>query len=70
MVDDKGRGFGAMTPEQRAEVARKGGKAAHAKGKAHTFTKESAKAAGSKGGKAVHAKRRERSEATPPKAES
>jgi general stress protein YciG len=47
------RGFAAMTPEQRAAICSKGGKAAHAQGKAHTFTSDEAKAAGKKGGATV-----------------
>lgn len=42
-----------MTPEQKREIASAGGRAAHAKGKAHKFDSETAKAAGSKGGKSV-----------------
>lgn len=48
--------FAHMTPEQRREFSRKGGKAAHAKGTAYRFTRETAKAAGSKGGRATQAK--------------
>lgn len=47
------KGFAAMTPEQRKEIASTGGKAAHAKGKAYRFNSESAKTAGKKGGKTV-----------------
>lgn len=47
------RGFAAMSPEQQREIASKGGKAAHAKGTAHEFTSEEARAAGRKGGEAV-----------------
>lgn len=46
------RGFAAMTPEQRREISSKGGKTAHAKGKAHTWTSDQARAAGRKGGQA------------------
>lgn len=42
-----------MDPEKQREIARKGGKAAHAKGRAHEFTPEEARAAGSKGGESV-----------------
>jgi hypothetical protein len=42
------RGFAALTPAQRAEVSRKGGRAAQASGYANTFTKRSARAAGLK----------------------
>jgi uncharacterized protein len=53
------RGFGGMTPERRSEIGRLGGKAAHAKGSAHEFTADEAKAAGQKGGAAKARKRRE-----------
>lgn len=46
----KKRGFAAMDPAKQAEVASKGGKAAHAKGTAHQFTSETAREAGRKGG--------------------
>ena len=44
-----------MTPERQREIARMGGKAAHAKGAAHEFTSDEARSAGSKGGKVVSA---------------
>ncbi len=44
------RGFASMDPERQREVARRGGKAAHAKGRAHEFTSEQAREAGRKGG--------------------
>ncbi|WP_438029141.1 KGG domain-containing protein [Sorangium sp. So ce233] len=47
------RGFAAMSPERRKEIASAGGKAAHARGTAHQFTSEEARAAGQKGGEAV-----------------
>ncbi len=47
----KKRGFASMTPEKRSEIARMGGFKAHKLGRAHTWTKEEAKAAGSLGGK-------------------
>src|SRR5919109_2090171 len=50
------RGFGAMDKEKQRLIASKGGKAAHAKGTAHEFTPEEARAAGRKGGQAAHAK--------------
>jgi general stress protein YciG len=49
----KPRGFAAMSPEKRAEISSLGGKAAHAKGTAHEFTSEQARAAGRKGGLVV-----------------
>ncbi len=60
-MDDKPkskRGFASISPERRREIARQGGKAAHAKGTAHRFTPEEAREAGRKGGKAAHAKRK------------
>jgi uncharacterized protein len=53
------RGFAAMTDKTRlSEIARKGGKAAHARGTAHEFTAEEAKRNGRLGGAATQAKRR------------
>ena len=46
------RGFASMSPEQRREIASKGGKASHALGRAHKFSYEEAKIAGRKGGAA------------------
>jgi uncharacterized protein len=46
----KHQGFATMTPEQRQAIARLGGKAAHALGTAHRWTREEAVWAGSKGG--------------------
>ena len=42
-----------MTDERVAEIAAKGGRAAHAQGQAHEFTPEEARAAGKKGGDKV-----------------
>lgn len=53
------RGFAALAPERVREIARAGGKKAHAVGTAHEFTKVEAQAAGRIGGKATHAKRRD-----------
>lgn len=47
------RGFAAMDPEKQREIARRGGQAAHAHGRAHEFTQEEARAAGKKGGDSV-----------------
>lgn len=44
------RGFAAMTKEQHKAVAQKGGRAAHALGKAHEWSGAEAQAAGRKGG--------------------
>lgn len=46
------RGFASMSKELQRSIASKGGKAAHASGKAHEFTSEEARLAGQKGGKA------------------
>ena len=40
-----------MSPERLAEISSAGGKAAHAAGTAHTWTKKEAQEAGRKGGK-------------------
>lgn len=53
----KPRGFAVMDRALVSEIARKGGKAAHAAGTAHEFTTEEAREAGRKGGKATHARR-------------
>jgi len=50
------KGFAAMDPAKVREISSRGGKAAHAQGKAHQFTTEEAREAGRKGGKAAHAK--------------
>lgn len=42
------RGFAAMTPEKKKEIASMGGRAAHACGRAHQFSSEEARAAGKK----------------------
>ena len=47
------RGFAAMDPKRQAEIASMGGKAAHEKGTAHTFTADEARIAGQKGGSRV-----------------
>jgi general stress protein YciG len=44
------RGFAAMSPEKQREIARMGGKAAHAQGVGHQFNSETARTAGRKGG--------------------
>lgn len=48
-----GRGFAGMAPERQREIASRGGKMAHAQGRAHEFTHESAREAGRKGGEAT-----------------
>jgi general stress protein YciG len=42
------RGFAAMSPEKKKEIAGMGGRAAHASGRAHQFSSEEARAAGKK----------------------
>jgi general stress protein YciG len=56
MTDKSERGFAGMDPAKQKQIASKGGHAAHAKGTAHEFTPDEARAAGRKGGKAAHAK--------------
>ena len=51
------RGFASMSADRQREIARKGGKAAHAKGTAHEFTADEARAAGQKGGQRVSTNR-------------
>jgi uncharacterized protein len=49
-----GRGFASMDDKKQRMIASKGGKAAHARGTAHEWNSEEARAAGRKGGKARH----------------
>lgn len=42
-----------MDPKRKREIASKGGKAAHERGRAHEFSSEEAKAAGRKGGETI-----------------
>jgi general stress protein YciG len=56
------RGFAAIDRARVQEIARLGGKAAHAAGTAHEFSSDEARIAGRKGGQATHAKRKERVE--------
>jgi general stress protein YciG len=60
------RGFAVMDPKLVSEIARKGGKAAHAAGTAHEFSREEARAAGRKGGLAPHTRRKARRPAGEP----
>jgi general stress protein YciG len=52
MAKKTGRGFASMSSDKQRQIASKGGKAAHAKGTAHVWTSEEARAAGRKGGQA------------------
>ena len=47
------RGFAALDKDKQKQIASRGGKAAHAKGKAHQFTSEEARIAGKKGGQKI-----------------
>lgn len=49
-MTESDRGFATMDPAKHREIASKGGIAAHAKGGAHEWTAETARAAGRKGG--------------------
>ena len=53
-VAKEDRGFASMDRGKQKEIASKGGKAAHAKGRAHEWTVDEARAAGRKGGSASH----------------
>ncbi len=53
MTDKSKRGFAAMDPERQREIASKGGRAAHAKGTAHEWSRDEARRAGHKGGVVV-----------------
>lgn len=46
------RGFAAMPPELQREIAQKGGRASHRKGRGHEWTPEEAREAGRRGGRA------------------
>jgi len=52
-TNTKNRGFASMAADKQKEIARKGGRAAHEKGKAHEFTTDEARQAGRKGGEKV-----------------
>lgn len=56
MTQRKRRGFASMNDERQREIARLGGRAAHAQGRAHQFSVDEARAAGKKGGQAVREK--------------
>ena len=61
-VGTSNRGFASMDSHRQREIARKGGRAAHEKGKAHEFTSDEARAAGRKGGEKVSLNRRHMAE--------
>jgi general stress protein YciG len=56
------RGFASMDAERQREIAAKGGKAAHAYGRAHEFTTDEARAAGRKGGESISKDRKHMAE--------
>ena len=58
----RNRGFASMDQHRQKEIARKGGRAAHEKGKAHEFTPDEARAAGRKGGEKVSLNRKHMAE--------
>src|SRR3954467_563853 len=58
----RNRGFASMDAHRQKEIARKGGRAAHEKGKAHEFTPDEARAAGRKGGEKVSLNRKHMAE--------
>jgi len=49
-----------MDRARQRDIARKGGRAAHAKGAAHEWTSEEAREAGRKGGMASHRRKQQR----------
>jgi len=56
-VGKEDRGFASMDREKQREIASKGGKVAHEKGRAHQWNREEAREAGRKGGLATHQRR-------------
>lgn len=58
------RGFASMPVDQRRAIASKGGKTAHAEGRAHKWTSEEAKAAAQRS-VSVRRARRKQAEAQP-----
>jgi general stress protein YciG len=53
MTGKSKRGFASMDPQRQKEIASKGGRAAHAKGTAHEWSRDEARVAGRKGGVVV-----------------
>jgi general stress protein YciG len=51
------RGFASMDRNRQREIASKGGRVAHEKGRAHQWSAEEAREAGRKGGLATHQRR-------------
>jgi hypothetical protein len=59
MPNTSKRGFASMDGDKQRLIASKGGKAAHAKGTAHEWSSEEARAAGRKGGESRGTRGRE-----------
>jgi uncharacterized protein len=53
------RGFASMDRDRQRDIASKGGRAAHQKGRAHEWTSDEAREAGRKGGMASHNRKQE-----------
>jgi len=58
MANTSKRGFASMEGEKQRDIASKGGRAAHAKGTAHEWSSDEARAAGRKGGESRGARGR------------
>ena len=58
-VGKEDRGFASMDPDKQREIASKGGKVAHEKGRAHQWSREEAREAGRKGGLSTHQRRQD-----------
>jgi general stress protein YciG len=54
MANESKRGFASMDKDLQKKIASKGGKAAHASGRAHKWNVDEAREAGAKGGAAYH----------------
>jgi uncharacterized protein len=54
---ERKRGFAILPPERLREIARQGGRISHARGAAHEFSRDEARAAGRKGGRVVSGNR-------------
>lgn len=55
MTTEPKRGFAALSPERRREIAAAAGRASQASGRGHRFTPEEARSAGAKGGAIIAA---------------
>lgn len=59
-MENRRRGFAAMSSKKQRKIAGKGGKAAHAKGVAHEWTIQEAREAGRMGGLVAQRRKRDR----------